>query len=170
MNRKLHNTFSALSVAAVLMTAGLIAASPARQADPASTPQVLAAISIRDAVPAGAPAKPWTQHRLVYTERSAQARKAAAEARAKEIEARAEALAQRLRGTRDVGAILGHVAGFTAEVATESALNAAADELADYEVSTVETIESRAESPTPPKLRRSHRSMALPYFSFAPRG
>ncbi len=51
MNRKMHNTFSALSVAAVLMTAGLIASSPARQ----SEPEVLAAISIRDAVPAGTP-------------------------------------------------------------------------------------------------------------------
>ncbi|HJR73477.1 MAG TPA: hypothetical protein VJ806_07535 [Luteimonas sp.] len=166
MNRKMHNTFSALSVAAVLMTAGLIASSPARQ----SEPEVLAAISIRDAVPAGATPKPWTQHRLVRTERSAQARKAVLEARAKDIEARAEALAQRLQGTRDVGVILGHVAGFTAEVATESALNAAADELADYDISTVETVESAAESASPPKLRRGHRSMALPYFSFAPRG
>lgn len=168
MNRKLHNTFSALSVAAVLMTAGLIASSPARQSQPAQ--EVLAAISIRDAAPAGTAPKPWTQHRLVRTERSAQARKAAAETRAKDIEARAEALAQRLQGTRDVGTILGHVVGFTAEVAAESALNAAADELADYDISTVETVESAAESPAPPKLRRNHRSMALPYFSFAPRG
>lgn len=169
MNRKMHNTFSALSVAAVLMTAGLIASSPARQSEPAQ--EVLAAISIRDAVPAGAVPKPWTQHRLVRTERSVQARQAAAEARAKDIEARAEALAQRLQGTRDVGTILGHVAGFTAQVATETALNAAADEWADYEISTVETVESAAaESASPPKLRRGHRAMALPYFSFAPRG
>lgn len=171
MNRKLHNTLSALSVAAVLMTAGLIAAHPAAQADQASAPQLVAAVSIRDAVPAGAPAKPWTQHRLVRTEPSAQARKAAAEVRAKDIEARAEALAARLKGTRDVGEILSHVAGFTAEVATETALDAAADELANYEVSsTVETVEAPAAAPAVPKLRHSRRSMTLPYFSFAPRG
>ena len=171
MNRKLHNTFSALSVAAVLMTAGLIAASPVRLADAAAEPEVLAAVSIRDAVPAGAAAKPWTQHRLVRTQRSAEARKAAAEARAKDVEVRAEALAQRLKGTRDVGEILSHVAGFTAEVATETALDAAADELANYEVSsTVETVEAPAAAPAAPKIRHSRRSMTLPYFSFAPRG
>lgn len=170
MNRKLHNTLSALSVAAVLMTAGLIAASPASQGEPAKA-QVLAAVSIRDAVPAGTPAKPWTQHRLIRTEPSAQTRKTVAEARAKDIEARADALAKRLQGTRDVGQILSHVAGFTAEVATETALDAAADELANYEVSsTVETVEAPASAPAVPKLRHSRRSMTLPYFSFAPRG
>ncbi|TKR33166.1 hypothetical protein FCE95_02320 [Luteimonas gilva] len=168
MNRKLHNTFSALSVAAVLMTAGLIASSPARQAE--SAPQLLAAISTRPAPQAGVAPQPWTQHRLVYAERSAQARKAAAEMRAKDIEARADALANKLRGTRDVGEILSHVAGFTAEVATESALDAAADELANYDVSTVETIEAPAPSPAAPKIRHSRRSITLPYFSFAPRG
>jgi len=163
MNRKLHNTFSALSVAAVLMTAGLIAATPVRNAD--AEPELLAAVSVKK--PGDAQR---VQYRLTRTERSAQDRQAIAEARARELGARAEALAEKLRGTSDVGDILGQVAGFTAEVATESALNAAAGGLGDYyEVSTVETVDEPAPSPAP-KLRHSRRSMAMPYFSFAPRG
>lgn len=163
MNRKLHNTFSALSVAAVLMTAGLIAATPVRNAD--AEPELLAAVSVKKPGEAHA-----VQYRLTRTERSTQDRQARADARAREIGARAEALAEKLQGTRDVGEILGQVAGLTAEIATESALNVAAEELGDvYEVSTVETVDEPA-PPAAPKLRHSRRPMAMPYFSFAPRG
>lgn len=163
MNRKLHNTFSALSVAAILMTAGLIAATPVRNAE--AEPELLAAVSVKKPGETRA-----VQYRLTRTERSAQDRQARADARAREIGARAEALAEKLQGNRDVGDILGQVAGLTAEIATESALNVAAEELGDvYEVSTVETVDEPA-PPAAPKLRQSRRSMAMPYFSFAPRG
>lgn len=168
MNRKLHNTFSALSVAVALMTAGLIAATPTPGADPVATrSQPIATVA------ASAPATKTSDQPVPRADRyrrSAELRAKAIEraslARAKDIEARAEALAKQLEGNKNVGDILGHVAGFTAQVATEAALNAAVEEF-----TAVETTEPYAAPPAPTsKLRQSRRSLAMPYFSFATKG
>lgn len=168
MNRKLHNTFSALSVATVLMTAGLIAAKPAPPADQtAFQPQAVVAVA------EAAPAMQAIERQAQQTQRSARtaelrakAIERNAQARAKDIEARAQALAKRLEGNKDVGEILGQVAGFTAEVATEAALNAAVEEF-----TSVETTEPYVAPQAPArKQRHSRRSLAMPYFSFATRG
>lgn len=170
MNRKLHNTFSALSVATVLMTAGLIAATPAPHADPVvAGAQIAAAVAENDSV---ARARERRAQQVERSSRSAgearaKAIESAALARAKDVERRAEALARQLEGNENIGEILGQVAGFTAEVATEAALNAAIEEL-----TTIETTEPYIEPPPAPvsKRRHSRRSLAMPYFSFAPRG
>lgn len=157
MNRKLHNTFSALSVATVLMTAGLIAATPTPHDEAVVIqPQAAAAIAqVRSVESVGHAA-----------EARAKAIEQASLARAKNIEARAEALAKELEGKKDVGEILGRVAGFTAEVATEAALNAAVEEF-----TSVDTAEAHVAPPAPVrKPRQNRRSLAMPYFSFATRG
>lgn len=157
MNRKLHNTFSALSVATVLMTVGLIAATP--------TPHDEAVAAQPQAV-----AERATMAKVQSASRAAEVRAKTIEqaslARAKDIEARAEALAKELEGKKDVGEILGRVAGFTAEVATEAALNAAIEEF-----TSVDTAEAHVAPPAPVrKPRQNRRSLAMPYFSFATRG
>ncbi len=171
MNRKLHNTFSALSVAVALMTAGLIAATPAPGTDPVATRSQSTATVAAIAPVAKTSDQPAPQDaRADRYRRSAELRAEAIEraslARAKNIEARAEALAKQLEGNKDVGDILGHVAGFTAQVATEAALNAAVDEF-----TSAEDAETYAEPPAPAsKLRHSRRSLAMPYFSCATKG
>ncbi len=164
MNRKLHNTFSALSVATVLMTAGLIAATPAPQTDPVAVEMNTPVVEVF-AADRAAPAE-----RIRAAEARAEAIERAAQARAKNIELRAQALAKELEGSKqDVGQILGRVAGFTAEVATEAALNAAIEEFAS-----ADTAEAAAPHVAPPapirKPRQNRRSLAMPYFSFATRG
>jgi hypothetical protein len=156
MNRKMNNTFSALSVATVLMTAGLIAATPTPHADPVVVqPQAVERAAVVQVVDASRAA-----------EARAKAIEQASLARAKNIEARAEALAKELEGKKDVGEILGRVAGFTAQVATEAALNAAVEEF-----TSVDTAEAYVAPPAPVrKPRQNRRSLAMPYFSFATRG
>lgn len=170
MNRKLHNTFAALSVATVLMTAGLIAATPTPHADPVVVrAQTAARVAETDSVARASEqlAQQVERSRRSAEEARAEAIESAALARAKDIELRAEALARQLEGNENIGEILGQVAGFTAEVATEAALNATIEEL-----TTVETTESNVEPPPAPVSKRGHsrRSLAMPYFSFAPRG
>jgi hypothetical protein len=75
-------------------------------------------------------------------------------------------LAAKLEGNRNIGDIIGQVAGFTAEVATEAALSAAVEEL-----TSVQTTRSHTAPPAPAsKPRHSRRSLVMPYFSFANRG
>jgi len=167
MNRKLHNTFSALSVAVALMTAGLIAATPTRHAERVAA-QPKAAVTVAASAPVVQAGDLLAQQaeRPRSAELRAKSIERAALARAKNIEARAEALAKQLEGNQDVGEILGHVAGFTAQVATEAALNAAVEEF-----TSVETTEPYAAPPAPTsKPRHSRRSLAMPYFSFATKG
>lgn len=167
MNRKLHNTFSALSVATLLTTACLMTAKPIPDAGSSAARTQTGTILAGSAAAAGA-------DRLVQrAERAGQAAEASAKAveqaslaRAKAIEARAEALTKQLEGEQDVGKILGHVVGFTAEVVTETALNAAIEE-----ITSADTAEASVAPPTPVrKPRQNRRSLAMPYFSFASRG
>lgn len=169
MNRKLHNTFSALSVATVLMTAGLIAAKPAPRPEPAPVLPIAAVALIN----AAAAIESRQAERVHATEAQAKATERAALARAKDIELRAQALAKELQnGKKDVGEILGRVAGFTAEVATEAAFNAAIEEFASAGTAeAVEATETYVAPPAPVRKPRQHRrSLAMPYFSFATRG
>ncbi|TWI03738.1 hypothetical protein IP90_01553 [Luteimonas cucumeris] len=164
MNRKLHNTFSALSVTGVLMMAGLIAATPVPHNDPVVAQQI--------ATVADGNAKTFAG-RAAGSQASDAAAKAAERtvARTQAIEAKAEALAARIDRSANLGELLGHVAGFTAEVTTEAALTAAVDELSRIEFNSGSTTEIRLPSPAPTsKPRRSRPSLAMPYFSFANRG
>jgi hypothetical protein len=172
MNRSLHNTFTALFVAAVLMTGGLIVAKPASDADPvvAAQPQATQPMAaeppsadqgLKRQAGAGAVVA-IAALRAFAAERTALVR-----TREKDIEARADALARELQGKRQIGEILGQVAGFTAEVATEAALNAAMDETASAEGK----ADSSVAPPAPVRgQRHNRRSLAMPYFSFATQG
>ncbi|MCL1633764.1 hypothetical protein M2650_03775 [Luteimonas sp. SX5] len=170
MNRKLHNTFSALSVATVLMTAGLIVATPAPQTEPTARLQSTALAAV---VEAATVAESRQAERIRAAEARAKAVERAAQVQAKNIELRAQALAKELQGGKqDVGEILGRVAGFTAEVATEAAFNAALQEFAS--AGTAEAAQATETYDAPPapvrKPRQHRRSLAMPYFSFANRG
>ena len=80
------------------------------------------------------------------------------------IEAQAKALEARIEASANASEALAHVAAFTAESATAAVLAEAFD-----------AAEADAESEPAPqrahnKPRRSHQSVAMPFFSFAPRG
>lgn len=83
------------------------------------------------------------------------------EAAAHRVEARAAILEQQLASTRDATSAVAGVAAFAAEAATLAVLAETLDE--------VEAAES-APAATGRKPRRSHQSVAMPFFSFAPRG
>lgn len=166
MNRKLHNTFSALSVATLLTTACLMAAKPIPDAGSFATQQIGAVLADSAAVADADRLAQRAERAGQAAEASAKAVEQASLARAKAIEARSETLAKQLEGEQDVGKILGHVVGFTAEVVTETALNAAIEE-----ITSADTAEASVAPPTPVrKPRQNRRSLAMPYFSFASRG
>ncbi len=135
MNRKLHNTASALFASAGLLVLGLIAANPM----PVTGADAFAATD------AG-----WSE-----TDR--------AEAAARRIEARAAILEHELAASRDASRAVAGVAAFAAEAATLAVMAETLDAL--------EAGEAPARTSTPQrKPRRSHQSVAMPFFSFAPRG
>jgi|SRR5688572_17428613 len=87
-----------------------------------------------------------------------------AEAAAKRLDAQAKALEARIEASTSASEAVAHVAAFTTEAATAAVLAEA-----------FKVAEADAESePAPPrartKPRRSHQSVAMPFFSFAPRG
>lgn len=86
------------------------------------------------------------------------------EAAADRIEARAKLLESRLTKTTEAADAVAQVAAFAAEAATVAILA----EAFDGESTTATSV------PTPVKhtqpIRRSRQSVAMPYFSFAPRG
>jgi len=151
MNRTFHNTLSAVSATAVMLTAILLVADPARQVSE-SEPQAFAL-----KVPVAAPAPAFPRQIDVTVLQSS----------AGEIEARAERLATELEGVTTPGETIVHVAAFTAEIATLTALSAVFAELPDA----VEAAEIAAPKPVrrAATRKRSRQSLAMPYFSFASR-
>ena len=134
MNRKLHNTVTALVATTGLLVLGLMAANPAVPA-PASFDAQMARLQ-------------QDQH---------------AAAAATRIEARAKELEARLAAAKNGADALGEIAGFAAEAATLAAIAAAYDQADALDAAAVET-------PKPPRKRASRATVAMPYFSFAPRG
>jgi|SRR5687768_12047248 len=135
MNRKLHNTASALFASAGLLVLGLIAAHPM----PATGTDAFVATD------AG-----WSKADRV-------------ESAARRIEARAAILEHELAASRDASQAVAGVAAFAAEAATLAVMAETLDAL--------EATDAPSRSAAPQrKPRRSHQSVAMPFFSFAPRG
>ena len=87
-----------------------------------------------------------------------------AEAAAEHLDSRAKALEARLEASANASEAVAHVAAFTAEAAT-AAMLAEALRVAEADIES-EPAQQRARS----KPRRSRQSVAMPFFSFAPRG
>ena len=85
------------------------------------------------------------------------------EAAARGIEARAAILEQELAASRDASEAVAGVAAFAAEAATLAVMAETLDALEGSEAPAREVAPRR-------KPRRSHQSVAMPFFSFAPRG
>ena len=85
-----------------------------------------------------------------------------AEAMARRIEARAEQLESRLAKTTAAADAVAQVAAFSAEAATLAVL---AD---TFDAESTMAVDMQVEHAKP--IRRSRQSVAMPYFSFAPRG
>ena len=147
MNRKLHNTVTALFATSGLLVLSLIAARPLPTQETLVAPAAVHA-ELRDSdVAAAEAAKARGRH--------------AAEA-AKRIEARAAQLEARLAATKDHGEALGEIVGFAAEAATLAAVATAFDE--------AQASEPAAPVVKVPKRAGGRQSVAMPFFSFAPRG
>jgi hypothetical protein len=121
----------------------------------------LLVLSLMAASPIPAEEATWSSSDHVV---EAEASTIRAEAAAKRLDAQAKALEARIEASANASEAVVHVAAFTAEAATAAVLAEAFD--------VVETnVESRPAPPsTPSKPRRSHQSVAMPFFSFAPRG
>jgi hypothetical protein len=115
----------------------------------------LLVLSLMASNPVMAPA-PTPAESLVQARHAAEA--------AKRIEARAAQLEARLSQIKDNREALGEIAGFAAEAATAAAIAAAFDQ--------AEAIDPAATTvvPQPRKRARGRQSVAMPFFSFAPRG
>lgn len=138
MNRKLHNTISALFATSGLLVLSLIAATP---------------VSTQSAGPA--------QEQVAQVDASTLLR---AETTARRMQAQTGALEVELEQRANASEALAHVAAFTAEAATAAVLAEAFDEA---------NANIQAEPATPrthSKPRRNRQSVAMPFFSFAPRG
>ena len=134
MNRKLHNTFSALFASTGLLVLSLIAATPMSPQAASPTPDRLAQVET------SAP-RMTVAHRVG-----------------------AQPLQSRRDQTSTATEALAQVAAFTAEAATAAVLAEAFDEAGT-------DIEAEPATPrTRNKPRRNRQSVAMPYFSFAPRG
>ena len=151
MNRKLHNSITALVATSGLLLLSLMAANPVRNAF-----SPIAEATVAPVVPQPAP------H---VANIAAQARHAAAAA--KRIEARAEQLQARMDAAKDTNAKIGEVVGFVAEATTLAAIAAAMDEAEAKDVAAVE--ETTQHKPTR-KRSFGRQSVSMPFFSFAPRG
>lgn len=136
MNRKLHNTISALVATTGLLVLSLIAAGP---------------------LPADAT---WTSPELARVETPA----THAEAAARDIAAQAKALEARIATSATASEAIAHVAAFTAEAATVAVLAEAIDAAA------ADIEDKPAAATARAKPRRSRQSVAMPFFSYAPRG
>ena len=148
MNRKLHNTVTALFATSGLLVLSLIAARPLPTQETLVAPAAVHA-ELRDSDVAAAEA---TKARVRH----------AAEL-AKRMEARAAELEARLAAAKNGADALGEIAGVAAEAATLAAIAAAYDQADALDAAAVQT-------PKPPRKRASRATVAMPYFSFAPRG
>jgi hypothetical protein len=135
MNRKLHNTASALIATSALLVLSLIAAGP------------------------------LPQHAIESAPAFAQAQAAHNDA-AHRVDARAKLLETRLRRTSDNAEAAAQVAAFVAETATAAVI----DEALSQAVAPANASEAAPLPATPHKPHRSRQSVAMPFFSFAPRG
>ena len=152
MNRKLHNSVTALVATSGLLVLSLMAANPVSTAAHA----VIAPVVVQ--APA-TPAPSAKAGKLVVDARHA------AEAAAR-IEARAAELQARLDATKHPSEAVGEIVGFVAEAATLASIAAAMDG--------IEATDAVAdqETATPPARKRTHgrQSVSMPFYSFAPRG
>ena len=138
MNRKLHNTVTALFATTGLLVLGLMAANPVMQAPSPFAPQA--------EVASAAIAKTRYQQDV-----------------AKRIEARAAQMEARLAKTKDKSQALGEIAGFAAEAATIAAIAAAFDQADALDATPAAEVAK-------PLRTHGRQSVAMPFFSFAPRG
>ncbi|KGQ20329.1 hypothetical protein LF41_865 [Lysobacter dokdonensis DS-58] len=157
MNRKLHNTVTALFATSGLLVLSLMAANPA----PSTGASVLAPIVVQpaaDSAPANAK----------LAKLAAQGQHAAAAA--KRIEARAADLEARLAKAKNGNDALGEVLGFAAEAATLATIAAAMDGVEHPD--TMAAVEEADTTPSKPARKRTsgRQSVAMPFYSFAPRG
>ena len=148
MNRKLHNTVTALFATSGLLVLSLIAARPMPTQETLVAPAAVHA-ELRDSDVAAAAEAAKTKGRH------------AAEA-ARRIEARAAELEARLAATKNHGEAIGEIVGFAAEAATLAAVATAFDE--------AQAAEPAAPVVKVPKRAGGRQSVAMPFFSFAPRG
>jgi hypothetical protein len=139
MNRKLHNTVTALSATTGLLVLSLMAARP------------LPALHATPDAPA------FAQETVELREQGRHAAEAA-----KRIEARAIELQARLATTRDNAEAIGDIVGFAAEAATLATVATAFDQ--------AQAAKIAEPAPKPRKRTQGRQSVAMPYFSFAPRG
>ena len=156
MNRKLHNSVTALFATTGLLVLSLMAANP-----------------IRSHLP-GADVAPVVQQVPAAPAPTAEVAKATAEARhtaeaAKRIEARAADLELRLAQSKNTSEAIGEIVGFAAEAATLASIAAAMDGV-EGNAAIVDATDT--ERTTTPARKRAHgrQSVAMPFFSFAPRG
>ena len=147
MNRKLHNTVTALFATSGLLVLSLIAARPMPTQEFLVAPVAVQA-DLRDSDVAAAEA--------------AKARVRHAAELAKRMEARAAELEARLAATKNHGEAIGEIVGFAAEAATLAAVATAFDE--------AQAVEPAAPVVKVPKRAGGRQSVAMPFFSFAPRG
>jgi hypothetical protein len=158
MNRKLHNSVTALFATTGLLVLSLMAANPVRtQSDAIVAPVVQQQVPV-------ARVQPVRPAQLAVEARHA------IEA-AKRIEARAAVLEVRLEHAKNAGDALGQIVGFAAEAATLASIAAAMDGMEATD-SVIADNAIDGESSTPPARKRAHgrQSVAMPFFSFAPRG
>ena len=133
MNRKLHNTVTALAATTGLLVLSLMAAHPVQLTAAPFEGDMVQARHARDA--------------------------------AQRIETRAALLQSRLAQSKDRAEVIGEIAGFAAEAATLATIAAAFDEAEALDVADPTTAaKPRKRAP------RGRQSVAMPYFSFAPRG
>ena len=155
MNRKLHNSVTALFATTGLLVLSLMAANPVRtQSDAIVAPVVQQQVPV-----APAPA----------AKIAVQARHAAAAAQ--RIEKRAADLELRQAQSKNTSEAIGEIVGFAAEAATLASIAAAMDGVENGDAAIVD-INADTERTTTPARKRPHgrQSVAMPFFSFAPRG
>ncbi len=156
MNRKLHNTVTALFATSGLLVLSLMAANPA----PSASEAVFA---------------PLVQPAATHAPANAKLAKIVAEGRhaaeaAKRIEARAAQLQATLAKTKTNDQAVGEVFGFVAEAATLAALAAAMDGMENPDTFAAVDQADAAQAKPAPKRASGRQSVAMPFFSFAPRG
>ena len=155
MTRKLHNSVTALVATSGLLVLSLMAANPVSN-DTLSGTVVVPVVQQVPVAPAPA------------AKIAVQARHAAAAAQ--RIEKRAADLEARLAKTKNAADAVGEIVGFAAEAATLASIAAAMDGV-EGDSAIVDTALDN-ERATAPARKRIHgrQSVAMPFFSFAPRG
>ena len=159
MNRKLHNTVTALFATSGLLVLSLIAARPVPTqetlVEPAAVHAELRDSDVAAAERAAAAAKTKGRH---------------AAAAAQRIEKRAADLEARLAKTKNAADAVGEIVGFAAEAATLASIAAAMDGVETGDAAIVDADTERSTNTPARKRPHGRQSVAMPFFSFAPRG